>query len=212
MRVVIIGAGGHAQVVADILLRAKQQGSLAYPVAYVDENAALWGEQRLGIPITGPLQTLSQIAHDAVIVAIGNNRTRATLYKRLKDVGETFVNACHPSAILAQDVVLGSGCVLCAGVIVNTGTVIGNNVIINTAASVDHHNRIADHVHIAPGVHLGGDVAIGEGTLVGIGATVMPQRQLGRWSTVGAAALVHENVGDNRTVMGVPARPLEAQA
>ncbi len=209
MRVVIIGAGGHAQVVADILLRAQQQGNLAYPVAFLDENATLWGQHRLGVPILGALQTLTQIAHEAVIVAIGNNRVRAALYNSLKNAGEHLINTCHPSAIIAHDVVLGSGCVICAGVIINTGTIIGDNVIINTASSVDHHNTIGDHVHIAPGVHLGGDVTLGEGALVGIAATVMPQRKVGNWSVVGAAALVHRNVGESVTVVGVPARQIE---
>ncbi len=65
---------------------------------------------------------------------------------------------------------------------------------------------VADHAHIAPGAHLGGDVRIGEGAFVGIGATVMPQRSIGAWSIVGAGALVHRDIPDRATAIGVPAR------
>ena len=97
---------------------------------------------------------------------------------------------------------------ICAGAVINPRSTIGANVIINTGCTVDHHNRIESHAHIAPGAHLGGDVSIGEGTLVGIGATVMPQRQVGQWSVVSAGALVHADVGDRVVAAGVPARAI----
>ncbi len=208
MRILIIGAGGHAQVVADILLRMFDQSSGLEPIGYLDDNPALIGQSRLGLPIVGTISQLSQINHDAVIIAIGHNAMRARLYKQFQHQGECFAIACHPRAIVAPDVTLGPGSVICAGVVVNPGSVIGQNVILNTSCSVDHHNRIDDHAHIAPGVHLGGDVQIGEGALIGISATVMPQRRVGAWSTVGAGALVHKDIASQMTAIGVPARIL----
>ena len=206
-RVLILGAGGHAQVVADILLRAGEAGVPVKPIGYLDDNPALTGQSRLGLPILGGLNQRHKIAHDAVILGVGHNPTRMALFEELSQQGESFITACHPRAIIAPDVVLGPGTVVCAGAVINPDSRIGTNVIINTAASVDHHNRIGNHAHIAPGVHLGGDVVIGAGALVGIGATVMPQRNIGAWSTVGAGALVHQDVAARMTVIGTPARP-----
>jgi acetyltransferase EpsM len=42
--------------------------------------------------------------------------------------------------------------------------------------------------------------------MVGIGATVMPQRQVGEWSVVSAGALVHSDLGDRIVAAGTPAR------
>jgi acetyltransferase-like isoleucine patch superfamily enzyme len=53
---------------------------------------------------------------------------------------------------------------------------------------------------------MGGEVQIGEGTLVGIGATVMSQRTIGMWSTVGAGALVQRDLPARVTAYGVPAQ------
>lgn len=208
MRIVILGAGGHAQVVADILWRMRDAGKDMTPVAYLDDNTDLHGQTYLNVPVLGKTELLAQIPHEGVVVGIGNNRIRQKLFTQLHEAGEHLVTASHPTAIIAPDVKIGPGTMVCANVVVNTGSVIGQNVILNTACTVDHHNRIGRHAHIAPGVHLGGDVAIGEGSLVGIGATVLPQRQVGAWSTIGAGAVVVNDVGDGVTAVGNPARIL----
>jgi sugar O-acyltransferase (sialic acid O-acetyltransferase NeuD family) len=206
--VLIIGAGGHGQVVADTLLQAHDAGSDHGPIGFLDDDPALTGTMILGIPVLGAVAQLDEHDPDAVIVAIGDNRVRARLFRLIQSRGEQLVNAVHPSAIIGEDVEVGEGVTICPGAIVNTGARIGDNVLLNTSCTVSHHNLIGDHVHIAPGVTLGGDVQIGGGTLVGVGATVMPRVRVGRWSVVSAGALVHSNVGDNVVVAGVPARAI----
>lgn len=206
MRVLILGAGGHAQIVADILLRSHDAGSRAVPIGYLDDDPQLLDKTFLGLPVLGPLSHLAAVEQDAVIVAIGDNTIRRQLFEQLRQQGECFATAIHPRAILAPNAQVGPGTMICAGVVVNTGSVIGANVILNTGCTVDHHNRIGDHAHIAPGVHLGGEVTIGEGTLIGIGATVMPCCRIGAWSVVGAAALVHHDLPAYVTAVGVPAQ------
>jgi sugar O-acyltransferase (sialic acid O-acetyltransferase NeuD family) len=212
MRALILGAGGHAQVVADILLRMQEANVAITPIGYLDDNPALAGKRLLGLPVLGEIAQLPNIPHDGIVVAIGGNATRQRLFKTWGSRGEHFVVACHPSAIIAPDVKLGPGSMICAGAVVNPGSVIGADAILNTGCTVDHHNHVGDHAHIAPGVHLGGDVSIGEGTLVGIGATVMPQRQVGEWSIVSAGALVHSDLGDRIVAAGVPARVIRNMA
>ncbi len=211
-RVIIIGAGGHAQVVADILLRAAEHGGRAVPIGYLDDNPAQHGLKLLGLLVFGAVSQCASLPHDAVIVAVGRNDLRRHLYKQLVANGEQLITAVHPSAIIAPDSTVGPGTVICAGAIINPGASIGENVILNTAASVDHHNAIGAHVHLAPGVRLGGNVRIGEGCLVGIGAIVMPQRSVGAWSVVGAGSLVHRDLPASVTVVGVPARIISEHA
>lgn len=206
-RVLIIGAGGHAQVVADILLRMHEAGADLTPIGFLDDNPHLFGEWRLGLPILGPLAAIDAVDHDAVIIGIGDNRTRQAIYERLAACGEQFIVARHPSAIVARDAVIGAGTVIAARAIVNAGAHIGVNVILNSGCIVEHHNRIGAHAHIAPGATLGGAVTVGEGALVGIGATVLPQCIVGAWSTVGGGAVVTSTVDDHLVVSGVPARP-----
>lgn len=204
-QVIVIGAGGHGQVVADILLAAQPASDIEL-IGYVDDNTSLRGESFLGVPVLGGIADLPHMDHQGVIIAIGNNRVRHHLAARLQEQGETFVTAIHPTAILGVGVGIGPGSMICAGVVVNTGTHIGSQVILNTGCILDHHNDIGDTAHIGPGARLAGEVTIGEGTLVGVGATILPQRQVGAWSIVGAGAVVTRNVPDDVTVVGVPAK------
>lgn len=203
---IIVGAGGHAQVVANILLQMKDDGGTAIPIGYVDDDSTLAGTELLGLPVLGPTADLETISHDAVILAIGDNQTRKRLFNTLDTGSHQFIAACHPSAVIGRDVSIGAGVMIAANVVINAGSTIGDDVILNTACTIDHHNRIGDHAHIGPGANLGGDVTVGEGSLIGIGATVMPQRRVGAWCTIGAGALVHEDLPDGVTAVGVPAR------
>ena len=207
-RILIIGAGGHGHVVADILQRAARRGALLAPIGYLDDNQALCGQRLLGLPVLGALDELARVSCDALVLAIGDNLLRAQLFHRLATKGYRFAQAIHPDAVVAPSAELGQGCVICANAVIGVGATIGANVLVNTAATVDHQNRVGDHAHIAPGVHLGGDVYIGEGSLIGIGAIVLSQRQIGAWSVVGAGSLVTRDLPDRVVAFGSPARVL----
>jgi len=76
MRVLILGAGGHAQVVADVLLRIQEANAEITPIGYLDDDPALAGRRLLDLPVLGTIAHLSTIPHDALIVALGNNAIR----------------------------------------------------------------------------------------------------------------------------------------
>ncbi|MGQ9682325.1 MAG: acetyltransferase [Anaerolineae bacterium] len=211
-RVLIVGAGGHGQVVADILLACMRRGANDVPVGFVDDANHLAGATILGLPVLGAVQELPRLACDAVIVAVGDNRTRSRLLVLMREWRVQLVNAVHPAATVAADVVVGLGVVICAGAVVGTGSSIGDGTILNTACSVDHHGRIGAFAHIAPGSHLGGGVTVGEGALVGIGSAVMPWQSIGSWAVVGAGSVVTKGVLPGASVAGVPARPIRPRA
>lgn len=211
MRVIVVGAGGHGQVVGDIILRMADVGIDISLVGFVDDAPSAVGQLRLCRPVLGPVNHLASIEHDALLIAVGSNEVRRRLAAELDRNGEQYATAIHPKAVLAPDVVVEAGAIVCAGVIVNTGTSIGAHAIVNTGATVDHHNQLGAFVHIAPGVHLGGDVSVGAGTLIGIGSTVLPQRSIGEWSVIGGGSVVTRNLPANVTALGIPARVRKPQ-
>lgn len=208
MRILIVGAGGHAQVIADVILCRARLGEDVQLLGFVDDDARLLGREMFGVKVLGRIEQIEEFDPEAVIVGIGDNATRARVYQHLKISGVTLGTAIHPRAVIADEVEMGEGSVVFANAVINTGSMIGPNVIINTGATVDHHARLGAHVHLAPGVHLGGTVTVEEGAFLGIGSSVIPNRTVGAWSIVGAGAAVIYDVPPHVTVVGIPAKPL----
>ncbi|MBU1249216.1 MAG: acetyltransferase [Proteobacteria bacterium] len=207
MLVVILGAGGHGQVVADILFNMWRNGRDLEIYGFLDDDPTLTGTSVMGIKVLGSRDILGELSHDALVAAIGDNTVRKSFFESLSET-EVFIPAIHPSAVIAPDVQVKSGAMVCAGAIINPGTSIGSNAIVNTGALLDHHNKIGAHSHVAPGVNLGGNVTVGEGAFIGIGASVIPGITIGAGAIVGAGAVVVRDIPAAETWVGVPAHKL----
>lgn len=204
--VIIVGAGGHAKVVIDML-----QVSSVEIIGVSDSDPDKHGTYVLGIPVIGNDEVISQYKPEQIFLvngigSVGLPMVRTAIFNEFKKLNYSFVTVIHPSAIVASDVILGEGVQIMAGAIIQPGCNIESNSIINTSTSVDHDCYIGLHVHLAPGVILSGGVGIGDGVHVGTGAVIIQGVQIGRDSIVGAGAVVINHVAENVKVIGVPAR------
>jgi UDP-perosamine 4-acetyltransferase len=207
--VLVVGGGGHAKVVMDILLAA------GVPIAGFTDPGRDLGEQIGEVPCLGddsawPTLRAGETIH--AIVALGDNVKRRQAGIELRRLGFLLINAVHPTAVVSASARLGSGVALMPGAIVNAFATIGDDSIVNTSASVDHDCRIGSGVHIAPGCHLAGSVEVGDLALLGVGSTIGRGRPLriGASAIVGVGSVVIHDVPPATTVVGHPARILLA--
>ena len=140
------------------------------------------------------------------VVAIGDNRIRASIFERLITRGGTPLTVLHPNSIVSKRSKIGPGTVVMAGAIVNSGAEVGTNCILNTGSSVDHDCRLGNHVHLCPGVRLAGSVLVGTHTMLGTGCCVAPGMNIGSGTIVGAGAVVIRDLPDSCCAFGNPAR------
>ncbi len=205
--VVILGGGGHAKVVIDILEELDR-----WDVAGCVETASEGGDV-LGYPILGDNAVLPSLFARGIryaVVAIGDNHVRRRETLNLQRLGFQLINAVSPAAVVSRRAVLGEGIVILPGAVLNVGVRIGDGVIINTSATIDHDSTIGPFAHIAPGTTLAGGVSVGEGALLGVGVRVIPRISIGSWSVVGAGALVLADIPNAVVAFGAPARVVSA--
>lgn len=202
-KLLIIGAGGHGKVIADIALRMNKWEY----IAFLDDGEHV--KNLMGIEIIGKSTDISRYIKDYdIFVGIGNNAIRENIQEQLESKGASIPVLIHPDAVIGAQVSMESGTVVMAGTVINCCTQIGKGCIINTASTVDHDNIIEDYVHISPGTHLAGTIKIGKGTWLGIGTVVINNINITGNCKIGAGTVVTKDISESGTYVGVPARRL----
>lgn len=207
MAVILIGAGGHAGVVAEALAR------LGRPIAAVCVESGAGGIFA-GLPVQGfdALPALQVAGHTEAHIAIGQPMARARLGAQLLAQGFRLASVVHPAACVAGSAVLDDGVFVAAGAIIGPGVRIGARAIVNHRCSVDHDAEVGEDAHLAPGVLTGGYARIGARSWVGLGALLRDRVEVGAGSFIGAGSLVLRSIPAGVLAYGQPARVVRALA
>lgn len=198
----IIGAGGHGKVVADI---AENIGHWA-KISFVDDNELI--KTCLDKPVIGGFSKIRCLLNDYTdcVVALGNNHVRINMLNKLSKYGFNFPTLIHPTAIVSKYANIGKGTVVMANAIVNPGSSIEMGCIINSNALVEHDCKIGIGVHLSPCACLSGTVSIGDETWIGSNATIINNIEIGKNSIIGAGSVVINDIEDNVIYVGNPAK------
>lgn len=196
-RLVIVGAGGHGKVIADIALKNGYEN-----ICFVDNNIK---DNVIGFPVVGRVADIERLNDGKTdfVIGIGNNAVRKSIAEKHQ---VNWVSLVHPSAQIAFNANVGKGTVVMANAVINVCAMVGDHCIVNTGAIVEHDNVIENYVHLSPNVTLGGTVHVGTLTHVGIGATVKNNVNICAFCIVGAGAVVVKNIEEAGTYIGVPVR------
>lgn len=204
--IVVLGAGGHAKVVAQSLRRSGGW----HIVGFIDEHdPARAGEAFCGAAVLGGRAALAGLREQgvsAVAIAFGDNRARLALDAALAAQGWQRPAIVDPTAQVADDVRLGPGCYVAAGAIVEPGSSLGRQVIVNSAAVVCHDAVIGEGVHLCPASCLGGHVQVGPRSWIGIGSVLRDRVCIGADVVIGAGSLVLGDVPHGVVAYGHPAQ------
>jgi UDP-perosamine 4-acetyltransferase len=208
--IIVLGAGGHAKVVIDLLLKLGRSA-----LAAVEQTEPPEDRRILNVPVHAE-EIVLRYAPDEIELALGVGMpgensiaglaARRALGGRYRERGYIFPPLAHPSAIVATGCRIGAGAQVMAGAILQADCVVESFAIINTAARVDHDSVVGEGSHVAPGATLGGSVHVGRETLIGIGASIRQGVLVGNKVLIAGGAMVVDNVPDGESRAGVPAR------
>ncbi|AKJ69011.1 hypothetical protein ABW99_13145 [Pandoraea thiooxydans] len=202
-RLIILGAGGHGSVVADVATVAVPDIEILFLDDRYPQSRKSWHW-----PIVGALVDFKQFIDSSThfLVAIGANSLRHQWQTRIREESGHMATLIHPSAVVSRYSTIGPGTVVFPAAVINIGAVLGEGCIINTGAIVEHDCRLGAAVHICPNVGVAGSVTIGDRATIGVGSAVRPGVHIGSDVIIGAGASVVHDIPSGITAFGVPAK------
>ena len=146
MRLVIIGAGGHGQTVADIAVQTGEFEEIVFlDDRFETEKCPEW--------IKGSCSDFVKYidGNTCMYPAFGYNELRMEWEKKLRYEGVALALIVHPTAYISPYASVSKGCVVMPYAIINTGSIVKRGCIVNCHAIIDHGCVIEEGCHIAPG-------------------------------------------------------------
>ncbi len=193
----IIGAGGHASVLVDILRQQKRE-----ILGIVSPEMDVTRKVFQGIQHYSSDDDILNFESESIMLVNGigslpKSNLRSKIYDKFVALGFKFSQVVASDAKISDFAELSDGVQVMQGVIIQAGTIVGANTIVNTGAIIDHDCNIGMFNHIAPGVTLSGQVQTEKGVHIGTGASVIQSVSIGKNSVIGAGSTIAKDVAEN---------------
>ena len=204
-KVIILGAGGHARVVADAI-RACGEEIFGFADAVSPERK---GQTFEGAKVIGGFDDLLKLAganNVEVAIGFGQCASRFSFVNELSQHRLALRTVIHPRATVSPSAQLSAGVYVGPNAVIEANCHIGEGSIINCGANICHDCEIGRAVAVCPGVLVGGKSCVGDKTWLGIGSTMIDKIKVGAECFVGAGAVVVSNMPDGVLIVGVPAK------
>lgn len=198
--IAIIGGGGHAKIVIDIINEIGEYNIIGIFDDYKTERI-------FDYLILGRICDIKKVKDvDCYVIGIGNDTFRKKIYEGFHDLNwETLI---HPRSIVSKMTTIGDGTVVCAGAIIQPDVHIGIQCIVNTNSSIDHECLIGNFCSISPGSVICGQVKIGDNCFIGANSTIIQCLNIGNNCIIGAGTVIIKNIENNKKVVGNPSREI----
>ncbi len=197
-KIAIIGAGGNARELADII-RALPDFEV---VGYLADTRGQYDG-----PVLGDFSWPAAHKIQAFAMGIGNPKARLRIGQELamRYPEIEWPPLVHPSAYLGSGVRLARGAVVCVRALATVSVEIGEFSQLNFGCMVGHEAIIGSGSLINPGANISGGVELGRSVMVGTGAQILQYIKVGDGAQIGAGAVVTKDVPPGVTVVGIPA-------
>ena len=188
--VIIIGGGGHASVLVDIL-KSQNRDILAVVSPDILENRKVHrGLCRLKYDCDVDSYHPSTVL---LVNGIGPDprlNAKRKVNEYFLEKGYQFDTVVSSSAIVSPYSVLSEGVQILNGAIIQAGVSIGPHSVVNTGVVVEHDCHLGAYNHLAPSSTLCGQVVTKQNVYIGAGAIVINNVVIGEEAIVGAGAVL----------------------
>ena len=189
-RLVLIGAGGHARSIIDLV-----ESTNAWEIIGLIGQSHEIGSFVLNYPVLGTDSILEDVYKDCshALLSIGqltSSNLRRRLVSSLSDIGFDFPVIVSPHAVVSTHASLGDGTTVGHNCVINSSASIGSHCIINSCSLIEHDVVIDSFCHVSTGVIINGGTSIGSDSFIGSGSILREGLSLPVESIVSAGTRV----------------------
>ncbi len=170
-KVIVVGAGGHAKVVADALLCTGEFELLGFADDNIAIGTKILGNHEVISTIDGFLSWKNNV--DFLALGIGNLALRSKLVAQFS-YNFKWAAVIHPSAVVAKSAIIGEGVTILANAVIASQAEIDAFSIIDAGVIVDHECRIGKFAHICIGSLIGSNSSVSDNYKTELGQIVSP--------------------------------------
>lgn len=203
-KVIIIGFGGHAKVILNILER--DYGNFFDLIGYVDIE-----EKESDLNYIGDDEKLKKLYEKGIckelIIGIGKMQVESKREKLIEDflkIGFKFPKIISKKSIINKNVKIGKGTQVLDNVLINCNSKIGKFCIINSSAVIEHDVLVGDYTHVAPGAVICGGSKIGKNCFIGANSTIVQSVKVCKNVLIGSGSLVQKDIKESGVYVGNP--------
>ncbi len=200
--VILIGSGGHASVLFEIL-----QLSEIDIIGVVNPNLLKGSKVFNELLVLGEDSEILKYNPSEIELVNGlgpstDSTKKQTIENEYLSLGYSFATVIHPQAIISSCAEIDEGVQVMAGVIIQFGVKIGKSCVINTGSIIEHDCIVKDYVHIGPGAVICGSVELFENVYIGANSVIIQNIKVRENSIVGAGTTLLKDLAPFLTYTG----------
>ncbi len=206
-QLIIIGAGGFGPEVLSVAQAMLVEKKMSFK-GFLDDKKTILEQRGATYPVLGRCGDYIPEEGDQFICAIAEPKAKLRICNGLVERGAVFINLIHSSAFVSDDAELGVGLIAFPNTFISTQTTLGDFVTLNTSAGVGHHARLDAGCTLSPHCTVSGFAHLKQGVFMGASSTIMLERTVGEFATIGAGSVAVRDVKTKHTVFGMPAKTI----
>lgn len=192
--ILIVGNSDFAKMLYRYMRECHDYEILGFVVELVYINE----EKLYGLPVV-PVETIEQFYSNEevqLVLGIGYKKMgniKKKIFHLLKEKNYSFINYIHPTAVVAENAILGEGNTILENVLIQEGVVVGDGNLIYGNSIVGHESVMGDFNSISLGVTIAGCVTIANNCFLGVSSTIRDHINLAEYVLIGATAYCSEH-------------------
>ncbi|WP_313114923.1 hypothetical protein [Aequorivita sediminis] len=191
-KVVIYGAGRHAELTANLMTKY----NLHEVVAFTVKREFLNTPELNGYPVISyeDIKDIYPNNEFKLFIAVGPqrvNRAREEIFQECKKNGYSFVNCVCPSPFIDKTVKIGENVFIDQFCWISSFVEIGNNTTL-IGSKIGHHCKVSSNSFISASI-LAGNVYVKNNVFIGLGSIIGPNITLEEYTVIGMGCTISKS-------------------